>query len=60
MRLLTDDDRLIIVRKREGSVFLHIEDLFDESHEIQARLRPDQVASLVNALTKPEKKKRGK
>lgn len=50
-RILTDDDKLVIVRHREGRVLLHIEDLFDESIELHAKLRPDQAAILAKALT---------
>ena len=49
-RILTDDDKLVIVRQRDGTVLLHIEDLFDESLELHAKLRPDQAALLAKAL----------
>ena len=49
-RLLTEDDKLVIVRHRESKVLLHIEDLYDDAIELHAKLRPDQAALLAKAL----------
>lgn len=49
-RVLTDDHRLVIVRHREGKVLLHVEDMYDDTLEICAKLRPDQAALLAKAL----------
>lgn len=50
VRLVTDDDRLVIIRRRGDLVHVHIESLYDDTHEIQAMLRPDQVERLLEAL----------
>ena len=52
LRIITDDDRLVILRPTVDGLRLHIEALHDDDHEIQAKLRPDQVARLVEALNK--------
>ena len=50
-RILTDDNKLVIVRQRDGRVMLHIEDLYDDAIELHATLRPDQAALLAKAFS---------
>ena len=50
LRLMTDDDKLVYVRKRGEFVYLHIEGLFNDAEEASARLRLDQARRLVEEL----------
>lgn len=50
LRLMTDDDKLVYIRKRGELVYLHIEGVFNDAEEASARLRLDQVQRLVEAL----------
>jgi len=50
LRLITDNDKLVVVRKRDGLVYVHIEDLYDDDDATSAEIRPDQVARLLEAL----------
>lgn len=50
LRLITDNDKLVVVRKRDGLVYVHIEDLYEDDDMTAAELRPDQVMRLLEAL----------
>ncbi len=51
LRLLTDDSRLIIVRRPEGELHLHVECVHNDALQIRAALRPDQARLLAEVLS---------
>ena len=50
VRILTDDGKLVIVRRSGDDVVVHIECIYRDEVEACARIRKDQAEVLVKAL----------
>lgn len=50
VRILTDDGKLVIVRRSGDDVVVHIECIYRDEVEACARIRKDQAKVLIKAL----------